>query len=159
MACGGCSPHRKKHCRRWITAGCTSRTIEAARTLRHVVAGAIPWAVGAWNPRTHAAAMSAENAQGRGGTRTVAIRGWRCAVRSITGPSCRCLRGINTTKQVRKNYLWLPDGHGNVDKLLLSHLRHAAELFANQALIERDDFAHFDYGWLGQPSLALLFVI
>ena len=36
------------------------------------------------------------------------------------------------------------DGHGNVDELLLSRLCQAAELFANQALIQRDDFAHFD---------------
>src|SRR5262245_51503549 len=37
-----------------------------------------------------------------------AIRCWHCAVPSITAPSLRCLRGINTRKQMRKNHLNLP---------------------------------------------------
>src|SRR5215470_4977306 len=45
-----------------------------------------------------------------GGTRPIAIRCWRCAVRSIMAPSSRCLRGINTRKQMRKNHLKLPMG-------------------------------------------------
>jgi hypothetical protein len=45
-----------------------------------------------------------------GGTRQIVIRCWRCAVRSITEPSIRCLRGLNTRKQIRKNHLMLPAG-------------------------------------------------
>ena len=35
------------------------------------------------------------------------------------------------------------DRHDHVDELLPSRLWHAAELFANQALIQRNDFADF----------------
>src|SRR5262249_17471959 len=57
----------------------------------------------------------------RGGTRPIAIRCWRCTVRSITGPSRRRLRGLNTRKQMRKNYLMLPPS--DMASTALKHLQ------------------------------------
>ena len=86
-----------------------STLIGAGRTTARCAVEAIRWEVAAWNQRTNASAMSGSSVRGRGGTRRIAIRCWRCAVRSITGPSSRCLDGINTRKHIRKNHLMLPD--------------------------------------------------
>src|SRR6516165_9697463 len=40
--------------------------------------------------------------------RSIAIRCWHCAVRSITGPSIRCLRVINSVYGKHKNHRMLP---------------------------------------------------
>src|SRR5215510_11345922 len=94
--------------KRLSTAGYILTTIGAGQPTGRFAVGAIHWGVEVWNPRTNSFVTSGSSVQGRGGTRQVAIRCWRCAVRSITGPLSRCLGGLNTRKQVRKNHLKLP---------------------------------------------------
>src|SRR5215510_10901567 len=94
--------------KRLSPAGYILTIIVAGQPTGRFAVGAIHWGVEVWNPRTNSFVTSGSSVQGRGGTRQVAIRCWRCAVRSITGPLSRCLGGLNTRKQVRKNHLKLP---------------------------------------------------
>src|SRR5438270_582644 len=72
------------------------------------VAGAIRWAVGGSNRPTSSFVTCGSSVRVPGGMRSTATRCWHCAVPSITGPSIRCLRVINSGYGKRKNHRMLP---------------------------------------------------
>src|SRR5437870_2293907 len=86
------------------------------------VAGAIRWAVGGSNRPTSSFVTCGSSVRVPGGMRSTATRCWHCAVPSITGPSIRCLRVINSGYGKRKNHRMLPiDYFGNSEGVVVNH--------------------------------------
>src|SRR5205823_2135303 len=76
--------------------------------IKSCVEGAIHWAVVASNRPTSLFATYGSSVRVPGGMRSTATRCWHCAVPSITAPSIRCLRVINSVYGKRKNHRMLP---------------------------------------------------
>src|SRR5215471_11274452 len=96
-------PHK-----RWPIAGTISMRTGAEQPTKSSVAGAIRWAVGGSNRPTSSFVTCGSSGRVPGGMRATATRCWPCAVPSITGPSIRCLRVINSGYGKRKNHRMLP---------------------------------------------------
>src|SRR5438132_7873170 len=83
----------------------------AERPTESSVEGAIRWAVGGSNRPTSSFVTCGSSVRVPGGMRSTATRCWHFAVPSITGPSIRCLRVINSGYGKRKNHRMLPLDH------------------------------------------------
>src|SRR4029453_5169700 len=79
----------------------------AERPTKSSVEGVIRWAVGGSNRPTSSFVTCGSSVRVPGGMRSIATRCWHCAVPSITGPSIRCLRVINSGYGKRKNHRML----------------------------------------------------
>jgi hypothetical protein len=107
-ACNVCRRSQTKPPKRWPMAGTLSMSTGAARPTDSSVEGAIHWAVGGANRPTSSLVTCGASVRVPGGMRSTTIRCWHFAVPSITGPSIRCLRVINSGYGKRKNDRRLP---------------------------------------------------
>src|SRR4029453_17665079 len=79
----------------------------AERPTKSSVEGVTRWEVGGSNRPTSSFVTCGSSVRVPGGMRSIATRCWHCAVPSITGPSIRCLRVINSGYGKRKNHRML----------------------------------------------------